>query len=270
MSLLALVPELGPLSNREAEFQTQNILAIDENVRSSSCLEILRNSPNLWDGTFSFARDSSDLPSSDILEHNHLQRLDLSSTEHIRAPLLVLNCLKIPGLKSLELEFPNLNHPAILPADISPFLSFVSRSCCELHTLTLLYLRTTPDDLVECLKATSSLVCLRLSLSPDVPMDAVLAQSTGQVNFLPKLESLHIFFPQNYASRLDVSVVVQMLCWRWDAAGIGRLNSFRLGYHKELQFAEALTSYPEWEALQAEGMDLYFGQTSHLISLAYQ
>ncbi|KAJ6490712.1 hypothetical protein C8R47DRAFT_457019 [Mycena vitilis] len=166
-------------------------------VHSSLCVEILRNCPKLLDGTFSFARtDSSGLSSHDILKHNHLQRLDLSSTENSRTPLLVLDCLKIPGLTSLQLESPNLN-PAILPADVSPLLSSISRSC-ELHSesLTQLGLRTTPDDVVECLKATSSLVCLRLSLSPYVPMDALSARSTGQLVSSPNWNPSTYFRPE--------------------------------------------------------------------------
>ncbi|KAJ7685650.1 hypothetical protein DFH06DRAFT_1159054 [Mycena polygramma] len=234
-------------------------------VHAPSCIEILRNSFNLLDGTFSFIDDSSVLPTS-ILHHNHLQRLELGTYAEVgNAPLLILSCLKIPSLKDLTLKFPY--HSGTLPANVSLFLSFISQSCCQLHTLTLAYVRTTPDELIECLKAAPSLVSLRLT--PYVVMDAVFAQLTGHAAFLPKLESLHIFFPFKYeTSYFDASAVVQMLCWRWAAVGITRLLSFRLGYYRrELQFAEAMASHPECQALQAEGMDLYFAHTSHIAAL---
>ncbi|KAJ7685698.1 hypothetical protein DFH06DRAFT_1075279 [Mycena polygramma] len=235
-------------------------------VRNSSCFGILRKSSNLLDGMFTIEGDSSGLPTS-ILEHDHLRYLDLSADEETSdAPLPILGCLKIPGLKNLTLGFTcNIR---ILPTDMSPFLSFVSRSCCQLHTLTLSYVRTTPDDLIECLKATPSLVYL--NLTPFVAVDSVFAQLTGQVAFLPKMRSFHAFFPDKYEiSHFDESVVVQMLRWRWAAVGIARLTSFRLGYHKELHFNEAITSHPECQALQAEGMDLQFGETTHIRWLPY-
>ncbi|KAJ7685696.1 hypothetical protein DFH06DRAFT_1159159 [Mycena polygramma] len=234
----------------------------------SSCLEILRKSPNLLDGTFSFTGDLSGLPPS-ILQHNNLQHLDLHTREQVGdAPLPILNCLRIPSLKSLTLKFPY--YPGTLPVDISPFRSFVSQSFCELSTLALSYIQTTPDDLIECLKATPSLVCLKLV--PHVAIDIIFARLTGQIDFLPKLESFHTFFPYNHTTwHVDVSVVVHMLCWRWAAVGIARLQSFRLGYHtdrKEPRVGETLASHSECQALRAEGMDLYFGETSHIDELA--
>ncbi|KAJ7685686.1 hypothetical protein DFH06DRAFT_48889 [Mycena polygramma] len=229
------------------------------------CPEILRKSSNLLDVKFAVTCDSSVLPTS-ILQHDNLQHLNLSAIEEEvdNTPLLILilGCLKIPGLKSLVLDSP---YRTRLPTvSISPFLSFVSRSCCQLHTLTLSHMRTTPDDLIECLKATPSLVCLKLT--PLVAMDGVFAQLTGQVAFLPKLESFHMCLPYFYeSSHLDASIVVQMLCSRWAAVGITRLGSFRLGYNRrEVPFGEAIKSHPDCRALQAEGMDLYFGEIGHI------
>ncbi|KAJ6490735.1 hypothetical protein C8R47DRAFT_1123400 [Mycena vitilis] len=239
----------------------------------TSCPEILRKSSSLLDAKFAVACDSSVLPTS-ILEHDNLLHLNLSAVgEEVDYPflILILGCLKIPGLKSLVLEYPY--HTRLPTGSISPFLPFVSRSRCELHTLTLSYMRTTPDDLIQCLKGTPSLVCLNLTLF--VAVGGVFAQLTGHVDFLPKLESFHTFFPYTYeASHLDAYAVVQMLCWRWAAVGgITRLLSFRLGYHRDLKVkfsdSEVLTSHPQCRALQEEGMDLYSGETSDIRSLTY-
>ncbi|KAJ7685645.1 hypothetical protein DFH06DRAFT_1029461 [Mycena polygramma] len=239
-----------------------------------SCLQILRDSPNLLDGDFQVQLEGnpSALPSS-ILQHNHLQRLELGTTyddlDANRNPMTILHCLKIPGLQNLTVDFFDLQ--LLPPTHISSFLSFVSRSSCQLHTLNLAYMPTTPDALIECLKATPALVHLKLTLRPTYPvvdMDTVFTHFSGPVDVVPKLESFHTFLPHGYAlSHLPTApVVIQMLCSRWAAVGITRLRSFRLGHHHAaVGFDEAIKSHSEYQRLRAEGMELFVGKTTEAV-----
>ncbi|KAJ7685699.1 hypothetical protein DFH06DRAFT_1463673 [Mycena polygramma] len=163
-------------------------------VSISSCVQLLRDASNLLHGTFQVEDDPSTLPIC-IVEHSRLQHLELGAADPdedrlFYNPMPLLKCFKIPSLNNLTLDFPWSRSIAIPPADMSPFLSFVSRSSCQLHTLCLSDMPTTSDDLIECLKATPSLVHLKLTPVPtSADMDAVFAQCTGRVDFLPKLES---------------------------------------------------------------------------------
>ncbi|KAJ7685712.1 hypothetical protein DFH06DRAFT_1289492 [Mycena polygramma] len=257
-------------------------------VSLSACLQILRDASNLLNGNFQVEDDPSTLPIS-IVQHSHLQNLELGAADQdedrlFYNPMPLLKCFTIPSLKSLTLDFPWSRGVTIPPADTSPFLSFMSRSSCQLHTLSLSDMPTTSDNLVECLKATPSLVHLKLTPVPiSADMDAVFAQCTGSVDFLPKLESFDTYF----SSTPDLPrayVLVQMLSWRWAAGtvGIGRLRSFRLGHDCDgfgfdstgrvfdedtqlyrrnigLEFDVAVKSHPEWHRLQTEGMKLSLG-----------
>ncbi|KAJ7685641.1 hypothetical protein DFH06DRAFT_48289 [Mycena polygramma] len=237
-------------------------------VPISLCLEILRDSPSLLDCTFRVEGDPSALPVS-MLEHSRLQRLELGGTINDPDPgptgnyLPILNCMKIPGLQSLTLKFPERSRRIPL-MDISPYLAFMFRSSCQLHALDLVSLPTTSDGLIECLKATPSLVHLELTLRsthPPVDADAIFAPFSEPGDCLPKLESFRVYFPYEYdmLRMPTVSVVVQMLCSRWAAVGKTRLQSFRLGHHRAaLEFDMAITSHSECHRLQAEGMDLYW------------
>ncbi|KAJ7685718.1 hypothetical protein DFH06DRAFT_1119116 [Mycena polygramma] len=202
------------------------------------------------------------IPPSSMLQLNRLQSLALEVCEDMDHHLMpVLNCLTIPALKSLTLEFP---YPHILPTSIhvSPFRSFISRSPFQIHTLSLEYLPTMVTSLIACLQATPSLVHLKLRPAPHLAnMSAVFGQLTGVADFLPKLEGFHTYLPLNRDAEWypTVSVVARMLCWRWAAVGITRLRSFRLWYGDGLEI-DAIKSHPECHRLRAEGMKLYFGK----------
>ncbi|KAJ6490750.1 hypothetical protein C8R47DRAFT_458400 [Mycena vitilis] len=258
-------------------------------VSLSSCVQLLRDASSLLHGTFQVEDDPSTLQAVSIVQHSRLQHLELGAADPdedrlFYNPMPLLKCLTIPSLNNLALDFPWSRDIAIPPADISPFLSFVSRSSCQLHTLCLSDMPTTSDELIECLKATPSLVHLKLTPVPtSADMNAVFAQCTGPVDFLPKLESFHTYFP----SALDlprVIVVIRMASWRWAAvpAGMTRLRSFRLRYdgagygwdstgrlfdektrshHRTigLEFLEAADSHLWWQRLRWEGMKLHLG-----------
>ncbi|KAJ7827536.1 hypothetical protein B0H14DRAFT_2814678, partial [Mycena olivaceomarginata] len=114
--------------------------------------------------------------------------------------------------------------------DISPFLAFVSQSSFHLHALTLSVIPTTTDALMDCLKATPSVIRLKLHISPSiVDMDPVFAEFTGHDKFLPHLESLQIsLWPRSPTQTVDASLVVNMLIWRCVTSKVARLRSFWL------------------------------------------
>ncbi|KAJ6531174.1 hypothetical protein B0H19DRAFT_1190686 [Mycena capillaripes] len=233
-----------------------------QDIEIGSCLDILCHTSNLLDGTF-YLRKGPPLPLISVLEHVHLHHLVLSAIDEdlpTTNPMPVLDFLKTPALKSLTLEFTNYDGTQAI--DFSPFLSFLSRSSARLHTLALSYMPTTSDTLIECLKATSSLVVLKLTPVPPLfDLDAIFAHCTGLSDFLPVLESFHAAAPVSEDDpRITASVVIQMLCYRRAAAGISRLQSFRLShYGSRPQFDEAMTSHPEFQRLKAQGMDLHVG-----------
>ncbi|KAJ7685642.1 hypothetical protein DFH06DRAFT_48335 [Mycena polygramma] len=240
-----------------------------DNVPIPSLLGILRDCSNLLDGNSQVDVDPSALPLS-VLHHSCLQRLELGpvyqNSVMTRNVMPVLDCLKIHGLQSLTLKFPF--YFTIPTTDMSPFLSFISRSSCQLHALILAGVPTTSDALIECLKATPSLVHLKLTFRPNhflVDANTVFTHFSGPADFLPKLVSFYTVFPYAYeTSRLpSASAVVQMLCSRCGAVGSTRLQSFRLGHFNiDLEFDEPITLHTEFQRLQAEGMDLYVGQTA--------
>jgi hypothetical protein len=180
-----------------------------------------------------------------------------------RIPMIILNCLKAPALKNLTLQFAYFygSHAWSHSWDVSPFLSFVSRSSFQLQSLALSLMPTTTEILIECLKAIPSLVHLKLEPPRFVNMNTVFTQLIGNSDFLPKLESLHMFFSIHTGMHsITSSVVVEMLCWRWAGVGVTRLKSFQMAQSsfRLVMFDEAAQS--ELQRLEEEGLELYVGK----------
>ncbi|KAJ6531172.1 hypothetical protein B0H19DRAFT_471937 [Mycena capillaripes] len=245
-------------------------------IEASPMFGILRNTPNLVDGRFSIRGCTRAALPNSALPLIGLQSLTLGFKGAIRTgmgnlrtdvnlrviPMAVLNCLQTPALRSLGLSFPYFH--STYNSDVSPFLSFVSRSCFQLHTLTLFFMPATSDTLIECLKATPTLVNLKIQ-PLHFAVNAVVARLTGPSDFLPKLESFHLVFSLSHVADVtskSASVVVEMLCWRWAAVGISRLQSFRLAHGgiDKPKFVDAVKSHPEFGRLKENGMALYIGQ----------
>ncbi|KAJ7685674.1 hypothetical protein DFH06DRAFT_1159123 [Mycena polygramma] len=252
-------------SNRQIQAQWHQLATLTSSETITSCLQVLHESPNLIDGAFTVCYEPFAPPVS-ALEHTHLQSLslrgvwsddDYEDEEDMDAPMLILSCLTTPNLKILSLQS-RLGGNTV---DVFPFLSSVTRSSAQIHTLALSSMPGVPETLIECLKATPSLVVLKLK-PPKFDLDPVFAQFTGLSDFLPKLKSLHIVLPQARTLRWTVPTLVEMLCWRWAAVGTRRLQSFRLVHPYELTFGECITAHPEVQRLEAEGMVLYVGQES--------
>jgi hypothetical protein len=231
-----------------------------------SCLKILHRALNLVNAAFDLRDDTSTVPrpSSSNISHMHLQSLSLSGKAVIGIPL-ILNCLKTPALKDLTLRFDGTG--LSYSRDVSPFLSFVSRSSFQLHSLALSLMPSTTDSLIQCLKAVPSLVHLKLEPQRVIDMNAIFAQLTRHPDFLPKLESLHLFSAHTGPPHsVTASVLVEMLCWRWAAVGITRLRSFQMAHSSYLLRFRDEEARSEFRRLKKEGMVLYLGMERHIDS----
>ncbi|KAJ6531255.1 hypothetical protein B0H19DRAFT_1190972 [Mycena capillaripes] len=230
------------------------------NIGISRCLEILRDAPNLIHGIFEIQDYNSPPLPHTVLSHATLQSLRLGRARDVGAdelPITVLNCLKAPALKSLTLMFGDALGQV---SDMSPFLSFVSRSSFQLHTLALSLMPATTDTLIECLKATSSVVHFKFQ-PPHLGFDfnSLLCRFTGHSDFLPNLQSFLMVFPFSGVSSVTPAtclLMIDMLRWRWSAIGSTRLQSFQLKHPYNTQFENSIKTLPDFRELQQEGMAL--------------
>ncbi|KAJ7766676.1 hypothetical protein B0H16DRAFT_1366748 [Mycena metata] len=237
------------------------------NILLYHCLEIFRNASHLVSGTFEVQDDGSALPTS-ILLLPHLQSLTLagiSVTDANRIPMTILDCLKTPALENLSLQFAYFYGSHAWTGawsanwDVSPFLSFLSRSSCQLHTLALSLMPTTTETFIQCLKATPSVVHLKLEPLQVVDRTTMFAQLTADAAFLPKLETLDIFSSKHTGFvRVDSAVIIKMLDWRWAGVDIAQLRSFRMLQTHEPRTFDS-TAHPECRRLEQEGMILSCG-----------
>ncbi|KAJ6531575.1 hypothetical protein DFH09DRAFT_1370404 [Mycena vulgaris] len=237
---------------------------IIDSITFSRCTEILRDTSNLLEGTFHLSNDSAPrFPVPPLVRLRSLTLVSLPTNSGIdarRMPMIVLDCLTAPALKSLTLVH---SAPFVELLEITPFLSFASRSAFQLQTLALSFLTTTAATLIQCLKTIPSLVHLKIEPIDffDFDMDTVFAQFTGHPDFLPKLESLHMIltYPEFDTADITASVVIAMLCYRASGAST-RLRSFQLAHSYEFPvFDEGIKSHPEFRRLE-EGMLLYVGK----------
>ncbi|KAJ7746832.1 hypothetical protein DFH07DRAFT_579806 [Mycena maculata] len=204
----------------------------------------------------------------------NLQDLTLSECADTPEPLLVMKMLKhltLPSLKNLSLRFEDADDR--LPADITEFISFISRSSLQLklQTLTLCLVPTSETRLLQCIQSIPSLVALQLQLS--TPISVVLDRFTCDARFLPRLQSLHVM---NYSflwghnetephQAPDAEQVLEMLAARYSHEMPGncvQLQSFRFGHGRSEAmklFAARVVSDSRYQKLAGAGMDLFFG-----------
>ncbi|KAJ6490710.1 hypothetical protein C8R47DRAFT_1123300 [Mycena vitilis] len=239
-------------------FRASDIEALD-------CVDIIRNSSNLVEAFFVVRGQPTTLPVS-IVKHSRLEFLALDICYDYDAPdldsldvLPVLGCLEIPSLRSLSLEFPERSPDT----DVSPFVSFMSRSFAQLRILGLSYMPATTVDLIRCLKVTPTVELLALELALPLidtvaDMDPLFAQLAGPTDFLPKLETLHLVSSLPLLPRMTIPATVRMLCWRWDTVEITQLQTFELVHcHGDQRFDSALALDADLRRLRDEGMDLH-------------
>jgi hypothetical protein len=226
------------------------------------CLELLRHASNLVEAHLSILPYGSSALPNTVFPLPQLQFLNLSGASiaggAIAMPMTLLNCFKFPALKTLGLgfEFPRWDNLT----DISPFLLFASQSAFQLHTLVLSVIPTSTDALIECLKATPSVIHLKLQISPRISdVNQVFTEFTDHRDFMPKLESLVIGLLTPRPA-LDPLVAVNMLIWRCVTSPVTRLQSFRFEVRHRPDFEDSIKScikthlmYPK---LEASGSDL--------------
>ncbi|KAJ7143070.1 hypothetical protein C8R43DRAFT_575839 [Mycena crocata] len=230
----------------------RQLTTIQSETDPLSCLKMLREAPNLVDVNFEIWDDSPLSPALPIIPLLRLQSLTLDATRAVE----LIDCLRTPALKCLDLSFGN--EPMLSPS----FASFISRSCCKLHSLTLASTPINAETLVQCLQATPSLVHLQLRAESIQNINDMFTSLTGNPDFLPRLESMDVY--STYSPGMPVmppSLVVEMLCWRWAAVGIARLRSFefKLSHFVDSKWDEAVNSHLDIRRLKDEGMVLDIG-----------
>ncbi|KAJ6502015.1 hypothetical protein C8R45DRAFT_975108 [Mycena sanguinolenta] len=239
------------------------------------CLELFRHASNLVDTHLDIpthhpsARPNYDaiftLPQLDSLNlrgvHNGGEDFSVSAGMML---INLLKCLKTPALKTLILGPHHVRGSSNTSLrDTSPFLSFISRSVFPLHHLTLCYVPTTANTMIECLKAMPSVVHLELRISDNIyNANPVFAQFTGYRDFLPELQRLQIAFPKT--TTLDASLVIGLLVWRCMTVGVTPLQSCRFEVYNnhatELPSdLKPIKTNPVFLELEASGMELSLG-----------
>ncbi|KAJ6502054.1 hypothetical protein C8R45DRAFT_1209688 [Mycena sanguinolenta] len=242
-----------------------------DDIDLEHCLELFHHASNLVDAHIRILmHDSSVLPNT-IFTLSRLESLNLSGAPDDGEDLLdagvmfidLLQCLTTPALKTLALGSTYARRSEMFLHDISPFLSFVSRSSLQLDTLKLLLVPTTADALIACLKATPSVIHLELRISDHVvKTNPVFAWFTGYRDFLPKLQRLQIAFSNS--STVAKSLVISMLVWRCMTEGVTRLQSCRIVVHNNYtmglpNYLQKIKTHPVFLELEASGMELYLG-----------
>ncbi|KAJ7171967.1 hypothetical protein C8R46DRAFT_946771 [Mycena filopes] len=236
-------------------------------IDTASFLAILQNFTNLLHAAFSFHDWLDQSTSLPLPEYRHacLQRLHLSGHKpdsddvEEEAPFSLLRRLKIPALKGLSIKLQRL----VVLLTLSPLLSFLSQPGLRLQKLRLSSITTPVKYFIQCLELTPSLTHLALDCVGPFSLDALFVQLTGHQEFLPRLESFDLEPSFDYWHKLKLAVdwsltptvVIEMLCWRWTAAGITQLQSFRL----QDPISSALKSHPDFRRLEGEGMLLSAG-----------
>ncbi|KAJ6580980.1 hypothetical protein B0H19DRAFT_1113124 [Mycena capillaripes] len=258
------LPTYPPVQRLHFPWAQITTLKIND-IPLSTCLKIFANVSNLVRGGFEIRGDGSTVPPS-ISSLDHVETLTLAGIllgDAETIPLTVLNCLKAPALKNLMLRPPNWfgmwSHSDSW--DVSPFLSFLSRSSIQLRSLALSLVLTTADILIDCLKAVPSLEYLELEPLRVVDMNTLFNRLTRDSNFLPNLGSIHIFFSAHTGVHsINPSVLVKMLCWRWTAVGVIRLRFFNMAHSINRPPFLDEDANSEFRRLRKEGMEVYLGK----------
>ncbi|KAJ7355937.1 hypothetical protein DFH08DRAFT_803868 [Mycena albidolilacea] len=263
-----LVPYTG-----QVQFPRRQLTAFSsQHLDVAPFFGFLREAPNLVHATFRI-RDSA-LPTTRLVLPQ-LQSLALAASPipygYNMVPMAILDVLQTPALKSLTLSFPFRNlwptHLWPPPHGILAFLSFVSRSSFQLHTLALSLMPVTTSMLIQCLYALPSLVHFKLKPLLKFELGTFFVQLVDRT-VVPHLESLHLIFPfskisESIVTPTALASVVTMLCARWNA-GAG-LQLFRLAHEDNSWPAGALTSHPDFRRLEEEGMSLYVGKLNEAV-----
>ncbi|KAJ6502146.1 hypothetical protein C8R45DRAFT_610381 [Mycena sanguinolenta] len=243
---------------------------ITERISIEDCLELLRHVSNLVNLHLRIPIFHSFTPPANPILLPQLQSLTLGAPYHHEAdhgpaaqtmPVALLACLKTPALKTLTFGTVLCKSSV---CDMAPFLSFLLQSPFQLHTLKLSLMPTTVDALLDCLKATPTIVDLRLQISLHIPnLDPLFVKLTGQSDFLPKLETLYMTFGGDLPI-VDMSLVLTALLWRCMSVEVIRLRRFRFAvsakYCDHEKYFKPIKLHPLYPVLEALAEDFYLGE----------
>ncbi|KAK7048820.1 hypothetical protein R3P38DRAFT_2871538 [Favolaschia claudopus] len=115
-------------------------------------------------------------------------------------------------------------------------MTFVAQIPFRLHTLTLGFTPVSTSTLILCLRATPSLVQLKLGPTEMIDLGEFFASFVEfpHLRLLPRLESMHAVNEVGARTNPTPEALVEMLSWRWgtgtSSAVVGsvRLRSFRM------------------------------------------
>ncbi|KAJ6502058.1 hypothetical protein C8R45DRAFT_975202 [Mycena sanguinolenta] len=180
----------------------------------------------------------------------------------------LLQYLETPVLTSLTLCYRDDQREVY---NISPFLSFVSQPSFQLQTLALSCLPTTVDDLIDCLKATPTVIQLDLAISYHIQnSNPLFAKFAEHGDFLPQLESFDISL-SGFPSIADPSLVLTALERRCISTAVVPLQHFRFAVSiydtdpEEIDdptevYLQSFKSHALYPKLEAAGTNLSLGQ----------
>ncbi|KAJ7623501.1 hypothetical protein FB45DRAFT_925823 [Roridomyces roridus] len=248
-------------------------LYCSDDIGVSASLDVLRNGINLIKCSLSLVheppRSSASLPPRASLQELTLVECANDPTESLLSMNLLRN-LTLPSLKHLTLKFHDASgRPSV---DVREFVSFVTRSSIQLESLTLCLVPGPVQTVILCLRCLPSLVTLRLQ--PHRSMTLFLAElaktsDVGGVQFLPRLESLHLVKParRRWNDHVASEIMLRMLSSRWDSRLGGSRTHLRTVHFNHAgadvtdTFTALVTSHPTFERLQEAGMTLVFGKS---------
>ncbi|KAK7022205.1 hypothetical protein R3P38DRAFT_3538895 [Favolaschia claudopus] len=175
-----------------------------------------------------------------------------------------LQNLRTPALEDFTLIFPRRNERQPREETISrPFMGFVGQTPLRLHTLTLSFMPVSTSTLILCLRATPSLVQLKLGPTEMIDLAEFIASFVEFPHLLlPCLESMHVVNEAG-ATNPTPETLVEMLSYRWGSAIGARRRSFRMALANSIPnswVVARIESQPRFAELKAEGMQLYVGK----------
>jgi hypothetical protein len=216
MDITGLIGDLGLL-----RFPSQlTRLSMASKITSDHCLDVLLQYPNLESlSRVVLAEDPLKDPHRGVLLLPRLGNLVLKSCQD-RNLTDIFDHLTLPSLTNLDLMFAYL---ATWPH--LSFISLLTRSSCNLLTLTFRYVEMSPLELLECLRALPSLVYLHLecvACLEGLTLSALTVVGGSQI-VVPKLQyflahSLSII-PNQVTNELFVNMVESR--WWPDADAVG-------------------------------------------------
>ncbi|KAJ7108320.1 hypothetical protein C8R44DRAFT_299040 [Mycena epipterygia] len=182
----------------------------------------------------------------------HLHSLSLSSYYSIST----LDFLTLPNLHHLELLADGLDDSTMFV-----FRSFLARSLCALHHLTIGF----HDDLnqaiiLECLATLQSVEVLNIRSGDEINR---IVLCLNDRHILPRLRHITI---NSTTAEIDHELLVEMLRWRWDSILTGQIKSCHLNLRSFWDEGQRVRvwppgnlAFPALKSLVADGLEFALG-----------